>query len=120
MKKLIAALVLTAAFASPAFAYTHHYRHAPAAWTEHHHPGRLVPLLVSPSQGYQPAGTTWHDYARYGQPPMPTGTWARSQDGESYQPVDSYDVVSNGQIVGRDPDPNIRFQLLREAGFPPQ
>jgi len=22
----------------------------------------------------------------------------------------------NGEIVGRDPDPNIRFQLLREAG----
>jgi hypothetical protein len=29
-----------------------------------------------------------------------------------------YDVVLNGQIVGRDPDPNIRFQLLREAGLP--
>ena len=27
-------------------------------------------------------------------------------------------VTLNGQIVGRDPDPNIRFQLLREAGFP--
>ena len=60
--------------------------------------------------------STWHDAARYGAPPMPTHTWARSQDGTHYQRVDSYDVVLDSEIVGRDPDPNIRFQLLREAG----
>jgi hypothetical protein len=49
---------------------------------------------------------------------MRTGTWARSQDGENTVPVDTYDVVVNGQIVGRDPDPNIRFQLMREAEQP--
>ena len=27
-------------------------------------------------------------------------------------------VVSDGQIVGRDPDPNIRFQLMRDPGLP--
>lgn len=123
MKTLITALTLATLASSAAMAAPqhHHRRYAPAASAEEHfHPGRLVPLLVSPSQGYRPAGTTWHDYARYGEPPRPTGTWARSQDGERYQRVDSYDVVLNGQIVGRDPDPNIRFQLMREAGFPPQ
>lgn len=122
MKTLITALTLATLASSAAMAapFHHHRRYAPAASAEHFHPGRLVPLLVSPSQGYRPAGTTWHDYARYGEPPRPTGTWARSQDGERYQRVDSYDVVLNGQIVGRDPDPNIRFQLMREAGFPPQ
>lgn len=123
MKRLVTALALTTLLVSPAYAYTrHHYgrRYAPVAspWVEHHHPGRLVAPLVEPRNGMRPAGTTWHDYARWGAPPMPTGTWARSQDGENYQPVDSYDVVLNGQIVGRDPDPNIRFQLMREAGFP--
>jgi len=38
-----------------------------------------------------------------------------AQDGENTVPVDTYDVVVNGAIVGRDPDPNIRFQLMREA-----
>lgn len=121
MKTLITALMLATLASSTAIAAPrYHHRYAPAASAEHFHPGRLVPLLVAPWQGNQPAGTTWHDDARYGAPPRPTGTWARSQDGERYQRVDIYDVVLNGQIVGRDPDPNIRFQLMREAGFPPQ
>ena len=57
----------------------------------------------------RPARNTWHDYARYGERPTETNSFARSQDGSHYQRVDSYDVVNNGQIVGRDPDPNIRF-----------
>lgn len=125
MKTLITALTLATLASSAAVAapqHRHYRHHVPTsgAWSEHFRLGRLVPLLVSPSQGYRPAGTTWHDYARYGESPRPTGTWARSQDSERYQRVDSYDVVLNGQIVGRDPDPNIRFQLMREAGFPPQ
>ena len=28
--------------------------------------------------------------------------------------VDSYTVVVNGQIVGRDPDPNVRLMLQRD------
>ncbi|WP_162827190.1 hypothetical protein [Pseudolabrys taiwanensis] len=122
MKALVTALALVTLASSTALAAApHHYRRrAPErAAPQYYHPGRLVPLLVSPGQGPRPAGTTWHDHARYGELPYPTGTWARSQDGERYQRVDSYDVVLNGQIVGRDPDPNIRFQLLREAGFPP-
>ncbi|MCK9918709.1 hypothetical protein MXD81_57255 [Microbacteriaceae bacterium K1510] len=122
MKALVPALALVTFASSTALAAVphHHRHHAPiGASLPYHRPGRLVPLFVAPWQGHQPAGTTWHDYARYGEPPHPTGTWARSQDGERYQRVDSYDVVLNGEIVGRDPDPNIRFQLLREASFPP-
>jgi len=28
--------------------------------------------------------------------------------------VDSYTVIVNGQIVGRDPDPNVRLMLMRD------
>jgi hypothetical protein len=120
MRLIIATLALASLLASPAFAYTrqHHRNVSPAEFHVRHHPGRLLPLLVAPWRGRYPAGTTWHDRAPWGAPPRPTNTWARSQDGENYVPVDTYDVVLNGQIVGRDPDPNIRFQLLREAGFP--
>src|SRR5450432_722664 len=107
MKKLVAVLALTTLFASPAFART-----------RLHHPG-LVPLAVTGSwHGLLPAITTWHDDARWPQPPRATGTYARAQDGRHYAPVDTYDVVLNGETVGRDPDPNIRFQLLREASQP--
>ena len=122
MKALAAAFALMTLASSSALAAIphHHPRQTHRYATQvRHHPGRLVPLLVTPWHGRLPAGTTWHDDAPYGEPPRPTHTWARSQDGERYQRVDSYDVVLNGQIVGRDPDPNIRFQLLREAGFPP-
>ena len=36
-------------------------------------------------------------------------------DDRNYPVTDKYTVVVDGQIVGRDPDPNIRFQLLRDA-----
>lgn len=122
MRAVVTAFAFVTLASSTALAAVphHHRHHAPTgASSLYYRAGRLVPLLVAPWQGHQPAGTTWHDDARYGEPPRPTGTWARSQDGERYQRVDSYDVVLNGEIVGRDPDPNIRFQLLREAGFPP-
>jgi hypothetical protein len=110
MKTLATALALTALAASPALARD----------TFHFSP--LLPPLVTPTyQGHHllaPAGTTWHDNARWGEPPRPTGTWARSQDWKHYVPVDTYDVVDNGTIVGRDPDPNIRIQLLHEAERP--
>jgi hypothetical protein len=32
--------------------------------------------------------------------------------------VDPYTVIVNGEVVGRDPDPNIRFQLMRDTGLP--
>ena len=28
--------------------------------------------------------------------------------------ADSYTVIVNGQIVGRDPDPNVRLMLIRD------
>jgi hypothetical protein len=105
MKKIAVTLVLTALLATPAMAETRR------------HTG-FVGLPSGAWHELAPESNTWHDNARWGQPPIPTGTYARSQDGSHYQRVDSYDVVSNGQIVGRDPDPNIRFQLLREADMP--
>lgn len=107
MKKLMIALALTTmVVASPVLAATRH------------HSGFVGLPGTSAWHDLEPAGNTWHDYAKWGQRPMETDTYARSQDGSRYQRVDSYDVVNNGQIVGRDPDPNIRFQLLRESGFP--
>lgn len=106
MTKIIAALAFATLVASPALAGTRDtsgFVGLPGIATWHR---------------MKPAMNTWHDDARWPQPPMPTDTYARSQDGSRYQRLDSYDVVMNGQIVGRDPDPNIRFQLLREAGFP--
>lgn len=34
-----------------------------------------------------------------------------------YSVRDPNAVVAYGQIVGRDPDPNIRFQLMRDPGL---
>jgi hypothetical protein len=31
--------------------------------------------------------------------------------------ADPYTVIVDGMVVGRDPDPNIRFDLMREAGL---
>lgn len=106
MKKLIAALLLTV-FASP-----------PVLARTQDHSGFVGLPGMGTWHELRPARNTWHDYARYGERPMETNSYARSQDGSRYQRVDTYNVVNNGQIVGRDPDPNIRFQLLRESGFP--
>jgi hypothetical protein len=35
----------------------------------------------------------------------------------AYPAQDPYAVVVDGQVVGRDPDPNIRFQILRDHGL---
>jgi len=35
----------------------------------------------------------------------------------SYAAADPYTVVVDGQVVGRDPDPGIRFELMRENGL---
>jgi hypothetical protein len=32
--------------------------------------------------------------------------------------ANSYVVIDNGQVIGADPDPNIRFQIRREHGLP--
>jgi hypothetical protein len=31
--------------------------------------------------------------------------------------ADPYTVIAYDQVVGRDPDPNIRFQLMRDPGL---
>ena len=107
MKTFMIALALTTlVVSSPVLAGTRH------------HSGFIALPGTKTWHQLHPAINTWHDYAKWGQRPRETNTYARSQDGGRYQRVDTYDVVVNGQIVGRDPDPNIRFQLLREAGFP--
>ena len=30
---------------------------------------------------------------------------------------DPYTVIVNGEVVGRDPDPNVRLELMRDAGL---
>ena len=121
MRKLITVLALTTTLlASPAFAYTRHHHYAPresgySQWT----PGHVVSLPgIATWNGMRPAGNAIHDNDRYGAPPRPTGAYARAQTFDHYRPTDSYDVVNNGQIVGRDPDPFIRLQLLHEAQQP--
>jgi hypothetical protein len=37
-----------------------------------------------------------------------------SHSGSSAVAADPYTVTAYGEVVGRDPDPNIRFQLLRD------
>ena len=39
---------------------------------------------------------------------------AYAPSGSDLFTVDSYTVVVNGQIVGRDPDPNVRLMLRRD------
>lgn len=31
--------------------------------------------------------------------------------------ADPYTVIVNGEVVGRDPDPNVRLALMRDAGL---
>jgi hypothetical protein len=31
--------------------------------------------------------------------------------------VDSYSVTAYGQVVGRDPDPNVRLEMLRDGAL---
>jgi hypothetical protein len=40
-----------------------------------------------------------------------------SHPGTSVAAADPYTVIAYGEVVGRDPDPNIRFQLIRDAGL---
>ena len=42
---------------------------------------------------------------------------SRRQASDSYAAADSTLVVVAGQVVGADPDPNIRFQLERDNGL---
>jgi hypothetical protein len=37
-----------------------------------------------------------------------------SHSGSSAVTVDPYTVIVNGQVVGRDPDPNVRLELMRD------
>ncbi|HEY0224659.1 MAG TPA: hypothetical protein VGC38_09110 [Pseudolabrys sp.] len=41
-----------------------------------------------------------------------------SSDEPGYLASSPNAVIDDGQVVGVDPDPNIRFQLLRDHGLP--
>ena len=46
--------------------------------------------------------------------PEAAAAQAYAPSGSDLSTVDSYTVVVNGQIVGRDPDPNVRLMLMRD------
>ena len=46
--------------------------------------------------------------------PEAAAAQASAPSGSDVSTVDSYTVVVNGQIVGRDPDPNVRLMLRRD------
>ncbi|HEY4980772.1 MAG TPA: hypothetical protein VII24_02270 [Pseudolabrys sp.] len=41
----------------------------------------------------------------------------RSQSSADAIAADSYTVIAYGRVVGRDPDPNVRLELMRDAGL---
>lgn len=47
--------------------------------------------------------------------PAASGSYAAADT--DYSAYDPDVVVDDGQIVGRDPDPNIRFQIMRDHGL---
>jgi hypothetical protein len=53
---------------------------------------------------------------RHGAPATADDSWESGEYGPPVR-VRPGDVIEDGQIVGRDPDPNIRSQLQRE--YPP-
>lgn len=43
---------------------------------------------------------------------------ASAQEPAAYSARDPYAVYVDGQLVGRDPDPNVRMQLEKDAASP--
>jgi hypothetical protein len=76
----------------------------------------LVAALATAGSGY---AQTREGFDEPGAPPSAAPTYADdSCETGKYGPpvrVESGDVVENGEIVARDPDPNIRTQLERET-----
>jgi hypothetical protein len=46
--------------------------------------------------------------------PEAAAAQAYAPSGSNLPIADSYTVIVNGQIVGRDPDPNVRLMLIRD------
>lgn len=51
---------------------------------------------------------------RYTVSPQAAAAQASVPNGHGGPGVDGYTVISNGRIVGRDPDPNVRLMLMRD------
>ena len=93
MKKLVTAFVLAALAATPAFAKTYRAQASNAYLDSTRGSGAFASVGVT---GYG-ANSVYSD--------------------SSIATASPNSVVFNGSIIGADPDPNIRFQLWREAPF---
>ena len=86
MKKIILSAALTAALASPAFSQATPMLTQPQAYSGQR---------VQPGHYAQQRGTVQRGYAQ--EPAYASGA-----------------VVNGGEIVGQDPDPNVRLELRRD------
>ena len=86
------------------------------AWTRHAVLFGLLGMMVALSALVVSQGADAASYKRWNLPP---GYGYNTQANPNYgfgpiQKIHPYDVVSGDRIIGRDPDPFIRGQLLRE------
>ncbi|MGC1762029.1 MAG: hypothetical protein WA769_03520 [Pseudolabrys sp.] len=103
MKKLLVSAVLSAMLASPAFAHSYNAGYGT---------GNLINLPALEHDG--PSASAGEAYAS-----APLRASARhlrhAHTQETTSPNDPYAVYDeSGQYVGRDPDPNVRFELRRD------
>jgi hypothetical protein len=97
MKKLATAFVLATLAATPALAKTDHPR---------------KPVAAQATDSYLVSESGYGSYASAGA--IGYGSNSIYSDG-SIATTNRNDVVFDGLVIGSDPDPNIRFQLWREA-----
>jgi hypothetical protein len=103
MKKLLVSAVLSAMLASPAFAHSYNAGYGT---------GNLINLPALEHDG--PSASAGEAYASA--PPRASARHLRhARTQETTSPNDPYAVYDeSGQYVGRDPDPNVRFELRRD------
>ncbi|MGA8395350.1 MAG: hypothetical protein WB752_06840 [Pseudolabrys sp.] len=103
MKKLLVSAVLSAMLASPAFAQSYNAGYGT---------GNLINLPALEHDG--PSASAGEAYASA--PPRASARHRRhARTQETTSPNDPYAIYDeSGQYVGRDPDPNVRFELRRD------
>jgi hypothetical protein len=103
-KKLIIGAALAAALASPAFAQS---------YTPDYGTGNVInqPALEYNGGGADITGSVGDSYALS---PRAATQRLRGVRAQAMSPNDSDVVYEGGQYIGRDPDPNVRFQLRRD------
>jgi hypothetical protein len=101
MKKLLVSAALTAVLAAPAFAQSYNAGYGT---------GNLINLPALEHGGTASAGEAYASV-----PPRANARRARNTRAESVSPNDPYTVYDeSGEYVGRDPDPNVQFELRRD------